>query len=139
MEDKNQKDLLNYVKNYNIPKKEPKYEDRHVVVPLPTKKRKKNDNKETKKKSSKLKRVNEQKENNLYKKDPKKEPNKNIGKKPKELNYDELIKTIEKRNKSFNKSFNKEENIYKRLYEENLKIKIKNEENIKKMLIIILN
>ena len=40
----------------------------------------------------------------------------------------------EKRNKSFNKSFNKEENIYKRLYEENLKIKIKNEENIKKML-----
>ena len=54
MEDKKDKDLLNYVKNYNIPKKEPKYEDRHVVIPLPSKKRNKNENKETKKKSSKL-------------------------------------------------------------------------------------
>ena len=47
----------------------------------------------------------------------------------------------EKKNKSFNKSFNQKRNesfssedIYKRLYEEDKKIKIKYEENVKKML-----
>ena len=134
MEDKNQKDLLNYVKNYNIPKKEPKYEDRHIVVPLPTKKRKKNDNKETKKKSSKLKRVNEQKENNLYKKDPKKEPNKNIGKKSKEINYDELIKTMEKRNNYLNEQIKRRENNIAKYQK-----KYQDQQNIIKSLELILS
>ena len=45
--------MKDYVKNYHVPKKEPKYEDRHIVVPLPSKKLNKNkkenkDNKENK-------------------------------------------------------------------------------------------
>ena len=40
MEDKKDKKLLNYVKSYQIPGKEPKLEDKHVVVPLPTSKNK---------------------------------------------------------------------------------------------------
>ena len=135
MEDKNDKDLLNYVKNYNIPKKEPKYEDRHVVIPLPSKKRNKNDNKETKKKSSKLKRVSDKKDSNLTKKDAKKETNnKNIGKTNKEINYDEMIKNMESNNKYLNEQIKRREN-----HIEKYKKKYQDQQNIIKSLELILS
>ena len=34
MDDEQDKNLLNYVKNFQIPKNEPKYEDRHILIPL---------------------------------------------------------------------------------------------------------
>ena len=37
MDDEQDKNLLNYVKNFQIPKNEPKYEDRHILIPLPKK------------------------------------------------------------------------------------------------------
>ena len=134
MEDKEQKDLLHYVKNYNIPKKEPKYEDRHVVVPLPTKKIKKYDNEETKKKSSKLKRVNQQKKNNLSQKNAKNETNKNIGKKTKEIDYDDLIKNMEKSNNYLNEQIKRRENMI-----EKYKKKCQDQQNIIKSLELILS
>ena len=136
MEDKNDKDLLNYVKNYNIPKKEPKYEDRHVVIPLPSKKRNKDkdDKKETKKKSSKLKRVSDKKDNNLTKKDAKKGINKNIGKTNKEINYDEMIKNMESNNKYLNEQIKRREN-----HIEKYKKKYQDQQNIIKSLELILS
>ena len=132
MEDKNDNNLLNYVKNYHVPKKEPKYEDRHVVIPIPNKKlnKNKNENKETKetkdknKKHSKLKRVSDNKNNNINKKEHKKEPKK-FDKKNKEKNLDESIKNLEDNNKFLQNQINRRENNiikYKKKYEDQLNI-----------------
>ena len=129
MEDKN---LINYVKNYNIPKKEPKYEDRHVVIPLPSKKLNKDGNKGPKKKSSRIKRVTETKELNLNKKEDKKDSNKNINKKNKKVNYDELIKKSEEYQKFLLEQIKRRENHinkYMKKYEDQKNI-IKNLELI---------
>ena len=131
MEDKKDNNLLNYVKNYHVPKKEPKYEDRHVVIPIPNKKlnKNKNENKETKetkdknKKHSKLKRVSDNK-NNINKKEDKKEPKK-FDKKNKEKNLDESIKNLEENNKFLQNQINRRENNiikYKKKYEDQLNI-----------------
>ena len=132
MEDKKDNNLLNYVKNYHVPKKEPKYEDRHVVIPIPNKKlnKNKNENKETKetkdknKKHSKLKRVSDNKNNNINKKEDKKEPKK-FDKKNKEKNLDESIKNLEDNNKFLQNQINRRENNivkYKKKYEDQLNI-----------------
>ena len=132
MEDKKDNNLLNYVKNYHVPKKEPKYEDRHVVIPIPNKKLNKNkiENKETKetkentKKHSKLKRVSDYKNNNINKKEDKKEPKK-FDKKNKEKNLDESIKKLEENNKFLQNQINRRENNivkYKKKYEDQLNI-----------------
>ena len=135
MEDKKDNNLLNYVKNYHVPKKEPKYEDRHVVIPIPNKKlnKNKNENKETKetkeskenkKKHSKLKRVSDYKNNNINKKEDKKEPKK-FDKKNKEKNLDESIKNLEDNNKFLQNQINRRENNivkYKKKYEDQLNI-----------------
>ena len=132
MEDKKDNNLLNYVKNYHVPKKEPKYEDRHVVIPIPNKKLNKNKNenkerkesKETKKKHSKLKRVSDNKNNNINKKEDKKEPKK-FDKKNKEKNLDESIKKLEENNKFLQNQINRRENNiikYKKKYEDQLNI-----------------
>ena len=132
MEDKKDNNLLNYVKNYHVPKKEPKYEDRHVVIPIPNKKlnKNKNENKETKetkenkKKHSKLKRVSDNKINNINKKEEKKEPKK-FDKKNKEKNLDESIKKLEENNKFLQNQINRRENNivkYKKKYEDQLNI-----------------
>jgi len=132
MEDKKDNNLLNYVKNYHVPKKEPKYEDRHVVIPIPNKKlnKNKNENKETKetkdknKKHSKLKRVSDNKNNNINKKEDKKEPKK-FDKKNKEKNLDESIKKLEENNKFLQNQINRRENNivkYKKKYEDQLNI-----------------
>ena len=132
MEDKKDNNLLNYVKNYHVPKKEPKYEDRHVVIPIPNKKLNKNKNenketketKETKKKHSKLKRVSDNKNNNINKKEHKKEPKK-FDKKNKEKNLDESIKNLEDNNKFLQNQINRRENNiikYKKKYEDQLNI-----------------
>ena len=132
MEDKKDNNLLNYVKNYHVPKKEPKYEDRHVVIPIPNKKLNKNKNenketketKETKKKHSKLKRVSDNKINNINKKEEKKEPKK-FDKKNKEKNLEESIKKLEENNKFLQNQINRRENNivkYKKKYEDQLNI-----------------
>ena len=133
MEGKKDKNLLNYVKEYTIPKKEPKYEDLHIVVPLGGKKvpekKKWKTGKKAKKKKGKLKRVDESKTNNIQKQEDKKEPNKNIPNKSKEVNIDELLKKFEEKNKflkdqlqhrinniiRFQKKYEDQENIIKNL------------------------
>ena len=138
MDDKKDNNLLNYVKNYHVPKKEPKYEDRHVVVPLPSNKLKKNkkenkDNKENKKNQPKLKRVSDIKANNkdkktdkkVDKKEDKKEPKKNKDKKNKDKSMDELIKDLEESNKYLQEQINRRENNinkYRKKYEDQLNI-----------------
>ena len=138
MDDKKDNNLLNYVKNYHVPKKEPKYEDRHVVVPLPSNKLKKNkkenkDNKENKKNQPKLKRVSDTKANNkdkktdkkVDKKEDKKEPKKNKDKKYKDKSMDELIKDLEESNKYLQEQINRRENNinkYRKKYEDQLNI-----------------
>ena len=138
MDDKKDNNLLNYVKNYHVPKKEPKYEDRHVVVPLPSNKLKKNkkenkDNKENKKNQPKLKRVSDTKANNkdkktdkkVDKKEDKKEPKKNKDKKNKDKSMDELIKDLEESNKYLQEQINRRENNinkYRKKYEDQLNI-----------------
>ena len=138
MDDKKDNNLLNYVKNYHVPKKEPKYEDRHVVVPLPSKKLNKNkkenkDNKENKKNHPKLKRVSDSKANNkdkktdkkVDKKEDKKEPKKNKDKKNKDKSMDEQIKDLEESNKYLQEQINRRENNinkYKKKYEDQLNI-----------------
>lgn len=133
MEDKKDKNLLNYVKGYTIPKKEPKYEDLHIVVPLGGKKvpekKKGKTGKKAKKKKGKLKRVDESKTNSIQKQEDKKEPTKNISNKSKEVNIDELLKKFEEKNKflkdqlqhrinniiRFQKKYEDQENIIKNL------------------------
>ena len=138
MDDKKDNNLLNYVKNYHVPKKEPKYEDRHVVVPLPSNKLKKNkkenkDNKENKKNQPKLKRVSDTKANNkdkktdkkVDKKEDKKEPKKNKDKKNKDKSMDEQIKDLEESNKYLQEQINRRENNinkYRKKYEDQLNI-----------------
>ena len=138
MDDKKDNNLLNYVKNYHVPKKEPKYEDRHIVVPLPSKKLNKNkkenkDNKENKKNQPKLKRVSDTKANNkdkktdkkVDKKEDKKEPKKNKNKKNKDKSMDELIKDLEESNKYLQEQINRRENNinkYRKKYEDQLNI-----------------
>ena len=138
MDDKKDNNLLNYVKNYHVPKKEPKYEDRHVVVPLPSNKLKKNkkenkDNKENKKNHPKLKRVSDIKANNkdkktdkkVDKKEDKKEPKKNKDKKNKDKSMDEQIKDLEESNKYLQEQINRRENNinkYRKKYEDQLNI-----------------
>ena len=138
MDDKKDNNLLNYVKNYHVPKKEPKYEDRHIVVPLPSKKLNKNkkenkDNKENKKNQPKLKRVSDTKANNkdkktdkkVDKKEDKKEPKKNKDKKNKDKSMDELIKDLEESNKYLQEQINRRENNinkYRKKYEDQLNI-----------------
>lgn len=46
MDDEQDKNLLNYVKNFQIPKNEPKYEDRHILIPLPKKNKSKDKDKD---------------------------------------------------------------------------------------------
>ena len=138
MDDKKDNNLLNYVKNYHVPKKEPKYEDRHIVVPLPSKKLNKNkkenkDNKENKKNHPKLKRVSDIKANNkdkktdkkVDKKEDKKEPKKNKDKKNKDKSMDEQIKDLEESNKYLQEQINRRENNinkYRKKYEDQLNI-----------------
>ena len=110
MEDRKGKNLINYVKNYTIPKKEPKYEDRHVVIPLPSKKLNKVENKEKKKKSSRLKRVTDTKGNNFNIKADKKLSNMTTNKNRKKTNYDELIKKMEENNKYLAEQIRRREN-----------------------------
>ena len=129
MDDEQDKNLLNYVKNFQIPKNEPKYEDRHILIPLPKKNKSKDKEKlypsskrSTKhKKSSSAMKLNSNEYNfnktnyqfnlnnkisfpkksnkNINKKEDKKEPNLNIRKKKKVINYDELIKKMEETNR----------------------------------------
>ena len=129
MEDKKDKNLLNYVKGYTIPKKEPKYEDMHVVVPLPSNKlNQKKVEKPTKKKSSKLQRIpGHKKEDNKY-------SNKNIRKQNKQIDYDELIKNLEAKNKYLTDQIQRRENnIIK------CKKKYEDQQNIIKNLELILS
>ena len=127
--DKKDKSLLNYVKGYTIPKKEPKYEDMHVVVPLPSNKlNQKKDEKPTKKKSSKLHRIpGHKKEDNKY-------SNKYIRKQNKPIDYDELIKNLEAKNKYLTDQIQRRENnIIK------CKKKYEDQQNIIKNLELILS
>ena len=164
MDDEQDKNLLNYVKNFQIPKNEPKYEDRHILIPLPKKNKSKDKEKlypsskrSTKhKKSSSAMKLNSNEYNfnktnyqfnlnnkisfpkksnkNINKKDDKKEPNLNIRKKKKVINYDELIKKMEETNRVIKEQIQRRENNiyqYQKKYED--------QENIIKNLELILS
>ncbi len=166
MDDEQDKNLLNYVKNFQIPKNEPKYEDRHILIPLPKKNKSKDKDKDklypsskrsTKhKKSSSAMKLNSNEYNfnktnyqfnlnnkisfpkksnkNINKKEDKKEPNLNIRKKKKAINYDELIKKMEETNRVIKEQIQRRENNiyqYQKKYED--------QENIIKNLELILS
>ena len=166
MDDEQDKNLLNYVKNFQIPKNEPKYEDRHILIPLPKKNKSKDKDKDklypsskrsTKhKKSSSAMKLNSNEYNfnktnyqfnlnnkisfqkksnkNINKKEDKKEPNLNIRKKKKVINYDELIKKMEETNRVIKEQIQRRENNiyqYQKKYED--------QENIIKNLELILS
>ena len=164
MDDEQDKNLLNYVKNFQIPKNEPKYEDRHILIPLPNKNKSKDKEKlypsskrSTKhKKSSSAMKLNSNEYNfnktnyqfnlnnkisfpkksnkNINKKEDKKEPNLNIRKKKKVINYDELIKKMEETNRVIKEQIQRRENNiyqYQKKYED--------QENIIKNLELILS
>ena len=164
MDDEQNKNLLNYVKNFQIPKNEPKYEDRHILIPLPKKNKSKDKEKlypsskrSTKhKKSSSAMKLNSNEYNfnktnyqfnlnnkisfpkksnkNINKKEDKKEPNLNIRKKKKVINYDELIKKMEETNRVIKEQIQRRENNiyqYQKKYED--------QENIIKNLELILS
>ena len=166
MDDEQNKNLLNYVKNFQIPKNEPKYEDRHILIPLPKKNKSKDKDKDklypsskrsTKhKKSSSAMKLNSNEYNfnktnyqfnlnnkisfpkksnkNINKKEDKKEPNLNIRKKKKVINYDELIKKMEETNRVIKEQIQRRENNiyqYQKKYED--------QENIIKNLELILS
>jgi len=164
MDDEQDKNLLNYVKNFQIPKNEPKYEDRHILIPLPKKNKSKDKEKlypsskrSTKhKKSSSAMKLNSNEYNfnktnyqfnlnnkisfpkksnkNINKKEDKKEPNLNIRKKKKVINYDELIKKMEETNRVIKEQIQRRENNiyqYQKKYED--------QENIIKNLELILS
>lgn len=157
MDDEQDKNLLNYVKNFQIPKNEPKYEDRHILIPLPKKNKSKDKEKlypsskrstKHKKSSSAMKlnsneynfnktnyQFNSKKSNkNINKKEDKKEPNLNIRKKKKVINYDELIKKMEETNRVIKEQIQRRENNiyqYQKKYED--------QENIIKNLELILS
>ena len=164
MDDEQDKNLLNYVKNFQIPKNEPKYEDRHILIPLPKKNKSKDKEKlypsskrSTKhKKSSSTMKLNSNEYNfnktnyqfnlnnkisfpkksnkNINKKEDKKEPNLNIRKKKKVINYDELIKKMEETNRVIKEQIQRRENNiyqYQKKYED--------QENIIKNLELILS
>ena len=164
MDDEQDKNLLNYVKNFQIPKNEPKYEDRHILIPLPKKNKTKDKEKlypsskrSTKhKKSSSAMKLNSNEYNfnktnyqfnlnnkisfpkksnkNINKKEDKKEPNLNIRKKKKVINYDELIKKMEETNRVIKEQIQRRENNiyqYQKKYED--------QENIIKNLELILS
>ena len=166
MDDEQDKKLLNYVKNFQIPKNEPKYEDRHILIPLPKKNKSKDKDKDklypsskrsTKhKKSSSAMKLNSNEYNfnktnyqfnlnnkisfpkksnkNINKKEDKKEPNLNIRKKKKVINYDELIKKMEETNRVIKEQIQRRENNiyqYQKKYED--------QENIIKNLELILS
>ena len=127
MDNKNEKNLLNYVRGYHIPKNEPKYEDRHVVIPLPTNKVKQKEKKPEKKKSEKSKNVFKRIED---KKEPKSKPVKKNNNKS--IDLDELIKKLENTNKLLTDQIKRKDkniNIYKKKYDDQQNI-IKNLELI---------
>ena len=158
MDDDHDKNLLNYVKNYQIPKKEPNYDDLHIMVPLPKNKSKEKEKEgiNLKKKTSKHKKsssmVNNKYNNNKFnyqfnlnkqninkhidKKNKEKEDKNNINKtkknKKKDINYDELIKKMEQTNKVIKEQIQRRENNilkFKKKYEDQSNI-IKNLELI---------
>ena len=123
MERKNESYLLNYVTGYKIPKNEPKYEDRHVIIPLPkkTKEKKLEKNKQEKTKKA-FKRIEDKKVTKT------KQEKKNT----KEINYDELIKKMENTNKLLTDQIKRKDkniNIYKKRFDDQQNI-IKNLELI---------
>ena len=127
MDNKNEKNLLNYVRGYHIPKNEPKYEYRHVVIPLPTNQAKQKEKKSEKKKSEKTKNVFKRIED---KKEPKSKPEKKNYNKS--INFDELIKKLENTNKLLTEQIKRKDkniNIYKKKYDDQQNI-IKNLELI---------
>ena len=135
MEEKEGQDLINYVKGYKIPKKGSKNEDKHMVLPLPSKKLSGKENNKSNKqnKSSKLKRIKEQKETNLPKKEDIKEPNKiKKNKENKEIDLDANIKKLNEMNQLLKVQIERKEKYiikYKKKYEDQLNI-IKNLELI---------
>ena len=131
MDSKKQNNLINYVKNYNIPKNEPKYEDRHIIIPLPSnklkQKEKKPEKKPEKKKSEKSKKV-------FNRIEDKKEPKSKQDKKKKEIDIDKLIEKLENSNNLLQTQIKRKEN-----YIEKYKKKFTDQQNIIKNLELILS
>ena len=131
MDSKKEKNLINYVKSYNIPKNEPKYEDRHIIIPLPSnklkQKEKKPEKKPEKKKSEKPKKV-------FNRIEDKKEPKSKQDKKKKEIDIDELIEKLENSNNLLKTQIKRKEN-----YIEKYKKKFTDQQNIIKNLELILS
>ena len=134
MEGKKDKKLLNYVRNYQIPKNEPKIGDKHVIIPLPSSsnKLKQKANNKKKNKSEKPKKVFKRKDNDINKKEDKKESKSKTGEKTKIIDYDKLLEKLEGTNNFLKEQLKRRENNinkYKKKYEDQKNI-IKNLELI---------
>ena len=134
MEGKKDKNLLNYVKSYQIPKKGTKLEDKHVIVSLPpsSNKLKQKDNKTEKKKYDNPKKIFKRKENDINKKQDKNEIKSGTENKPKLIDYDKLLEKLVGTNDFLKEQLKRRENHinkYKKKYEDQKNI-IKNLELI---------